>query len=176
MRPLFITPLIIALLLILAFAARLFEGETQATSPLVGKAFPAFTLPSLFEDTSPVTHESLHGQYTLVNIFASWCLTCQVEHPFLMQLKQEGKFRILGINWKDEPAKALQWLEERGNPYDTIAADSNGQLVIELGVSGAPETFLVGPDGTILYRYAGNLTQDVMETHILPLVPANEKP
>lgn len=108
------------------------------------------------------------GQVTLVNVWGSWCVPCRQEHPLLMELAQDDRIRIAGINYKDQPENALRFLGELGNPYDAIGVDQSGRAVIDWGVYGVPETFLVGPDGTILYKHVGPITQSAVLENLLP--------
>ena len=110
----------------------------------------------------------LLGTYSIVNFFASWCTTCILEHPLLNNLGK--KINIYGISWDKEPKKLQEYLEKHGNPYKKIALDSDSKLIIELGVSGVPESLLVAPDGKIIYRIRGPLTDEIVNNEILPLI------
>ncbi|MCE3232284.1 MAG: periplasmic protein thiol--disulfide oxidoreductase DsbE [Rickettsiaceae bacterium] len=170
MRALFITPLLIFLVVLIVLMVKLLHTEKVPESPLVGKPMPAFNLPAIHKGEPNLTSEDLKGHYSLVNVFASWCLTCKIEHPYLMKIKESGKVKIYGINWKDDRKKAQKFIEEHGNPYTKIGADDSGRVIVDLGVTGAPESFLISPDGIVLYRFAGVVTEDVWEDDILPLV------
>lgn len=155
-------------------------GSMDIPSALVGKPAPATTLEPLAgllengEQVPALTPEVLSGEYTLVNIWASWCAPCRLEHPLLVALGQSGELRIAGLNYKDSRENALRFLGQLGNPYHAVGIDPNGRAAIEWGVYGVPETFLVGPDGTILHKHVGPLTAEVLETAILPLVRDGE--
>jgi len=110
------------------------------------------------------------GEVTLVNFFASWCVPCRAEHPLLMQLAEEGTIRLVGINYKDRPEDAVQWLEELGNPYTQIGSDLNGRAGIDWGVSGVPETFIVDGNGGIRHQQIGPIFPEILEKEILPLI------
>lgn len=128
-----------------------------------GLATPNFTRDDLVGNTGPV----------IVNVFASWCVPCRAEHAVLTQLVESEGQRLFGINYKDKPEDATRWLAELGNPYEKIGGDSTGRAGIEWGISGVPETFIVGPDGTVLYRYVGPVVgEDAVEKFREALVQA----
>ncbi|EUC00158.1 periplasmic protein thiol/disulfide oxidoreductase DsbE [Rhizobium sp. CF080] len=142
-------------------------------SALIGKKAPSLALPPLEgSKTAALTTAAITGKLTLVNIFASWCVPCRQEHPILKELANDSRLTIVGINYKDRNDNALRFLGELGNPYKAIGVDPNGKAAIDWGVYGIPESYLVAPDGTILYKRVGpfdarSLTQD--------LLPAIEK-
>ncbi len=127
----------------------------EMPSALINKPFPSFTLPSLITQTT-LTEKNLHGKKMLVNVWATWCITCRVEHPFLMQLAQQN-IPIYGISYKDSDADANVWLKNKGNPYRNVIVDAEGKLGIDLGVYGAPETYFVDSSGVIRYKHVGDL-------------------
>jgi cytochrome c biogenesis protein CcmG/thiol:disulfide interchange protein DsbE len=170
MRLFFITPMAIFLVVILLLMAKLLDTQKLAPSPLIGKPLPEFSLKSVYDGKDVFSSGDLKGKYTLLNVFASWCLTCKIEHPTLMKIKNDGKLAIYGIDWKDRNENILKYLKDGGDPYTKIGADFDGSVIIKLGVTGAPETFLISPDGIILYRYAGVITEQVLNTEILPLI------
>lgn len=140
------------------------EYDPQALpSALLNKPLPTFSLPNLLND-EPVTAESIRGQVALVNVWATWCPTCHYEHPFLNQLAERG-VTIFGVDYKDEPDKAKAWLAEKGNPYRVVIDDRAGRLGLDLGVTGAPETYLVDHHGVVRFRYQGALDQRVWSEH-----------
>ncbi|CDZ40002.1 DsbE family thiol:disulfide interchange protein [Neorhizobium galegae] len=142
-------------------------------SALIGKKAPSLALPPLEgSNTAALTSAAITGKLTLVNVFASWCVPCRQEHPILKELANDSRLTIVGINYKDRNDNALRFLGELGNPYKAIGVDPNGKAAIDWGVYGIPESYLVAPDGTILYKKVGpfdarSLTQD--------LLPAIEK-
>lgn len=146
------------------------EDPNELPSMLTGKPMPAFHLPVLGDEARQLADTAFRGKPYLLNVWATWCPTCYVEHPFLLELAQQNRIRLVGLNYKDERDKALQYLQRLGNPYETVLVDGDGMLGIELGVYGAPETFLVGADGTILYRRAGDLNERIWQEHIVPLL------
>jgi len=138
-------------------------------SPLIGKPAPAFELPDLRNPDTTVSTSDFGGEYALLNVWATWCVECRREHNFLLQLKQSG-MPIYGLNWKDDRASALAWLETLGNPYVASAEDQIGRVAIDYGVYGAPETFLLAPDLTILEKYFGPLNEQVWERLFVPAI------
>ena len=138
-------------------------------SVMINRPAPDFSLPSLFDDQPAVTNAALQGQVTVVNVFASWCLPCQAEHPLLAQLKRPG-VRLIGVNYKDNPAAARAWLNQRGNPYDAIARDSDGRVAMDFGVYGVPETYVLDANGVIRFKQTGPLTEAVVRDKIQPIM------
>jgi cytochrome c biogenesis protein CcmG/thiol:disulfide interchange protein DsbE len=137
-------------------------------SALLDKPLPAFQLPDLLSE-QPVTAAQLQGQVALVNVWATWCPTCHYEHPYLNQLAAQGVV-IFGVNYKDDPAKARQWLQEKGNPYRAVIDDRAGQLGLDLGVTGAPETYVIDRAGVVRLRYQGAVDARVWQETLQPLV------
>ena len=144
----------------------------EVPSPLVGKTAPEFTLPLLYEPTKSLGRKDLLGQPYLLNVFGSWCPTCQDEHPFLMREGKSLGIRLIGLDWKDQPEAAKRWLKQFGNPYQTIIVDEDGHAGIDFGVYGAPETFLVDAQGVIRYKRIGMLTPDVIASELKPQIAA----
>lgn len=137
-------------------------------SPLVGKPVPAFDAPALADPARRVSAQSLAGTPYVLNVFASWCVSCRVEHPVLMEYARKGEIKLIGFNWKDQPEDANRWLQQFGNPYQDILTDLDGRLGIDFGVYGAPESFVIGADGTVLYKHVGPLSAEDIETLIKP--------
>ena len=140
----------------------------QLPSALLGKPFPEFTAPLLGEPGASVTRDALLGSPVLVNVWATWCVTCKAEHAELMRINAETNLRIVGVNYKDSPAKALRWLADYGDPYEFTLEDRDGSLGIELGVYGAPETFLLDAQGDIVYKRVGDVNPRVWQQEIVP--------
>jgi cytochrome c biogenesis protein CcmG/thiol:disulfide interchange protein DsbE len=164
LRFLYVLPLLVFTGLALLFLVRLFAGDpSRVPSALIGRPVPAFTLepvPGLTEVGAPVPGLSdvdLKGRVTVVNVWASWCVPCRQEHPALMELAKNPAVRVVGINYKDNPDNARRFLRDLGNPFAAIGADSSGRAAIDWGVYGVPETFVVGPDGTIRHKHIGPL-------------------
>jgi len=146
------------------------EDVQLLPSALVGKSFPAFDLPVLGDAARRVNEEALLGQVRLVNVWATWCPTCIAEHQQLVDINAQTGVSIVGINYKDDETKAISWLEQFGNPYDFSVIDATGDLGVELGVYGAPESFLVDQTGRIRYKRVGDINQRVWEAEIKPIL------
>jgi cytochrome c biogenesis protein CcmG/thiol:disulfide interchange protein DsbE len=141
-------------------------------SVLVGKRAPDYSLPSLHTPGQVVSAASLRGKPYLLNVFASWCVTCRVEHPTLTALAKSGVLPVIGLNWKDPHEDAVRWLGMFGDPYTDIAVDAEGRTAIDLGVTKAPESFLIDANGTILHKVTGPITPEIIETELKPRLAA----
>ncbi len=165
------TKLFIPLVLFVVMALFLFRGLSldprAMPSALVDHPLPGFTLASLGEDRQ-LTRDDVLGQVVLLNVWATWCISCRVEHGYLQYLA-DGGVPIIGVNYKDEDAAALSWLGQLGNPYLFNITDRDGTLGLDLGVYGAPETYLVDSEGVIRYRHVGVLDERVWSTILEPL-------
>lgn len=138
-------------------------------SALIGQKAPTLAMPPLAGSNLPaLTADAIKGKLTLVNVFASWCVPCRQEHPILKSLAEQGQLNIVGINYKDRNDNALRFLGELGNPYQAIGVDPNGKAAIDWGVYGIPESYLVGTDGTILYKKVGPFDQQSLTNGLLP--------
>jgi len=162
------------LLLFLLLAALLYRGLSLdpklVPSPLIDKPMPAFTLPRLEDADATISDADLKGQVSLLNIWATWCVSCRAEHEVLLELAATGKARIYGLNYKDNRADAQRWLQQLGNPYITNAFDEDGRTGIDWGVYGAPETFIMDKHGMIRHKHIGPLSREAIYTEILPLI------
>jgi cytochrome c biogenesis protein CcmG/thiol:disulfide interchange protein DsbE len=136
-------------------------------SALIGQKLPEFLLPTLSEGQF-VSHKDIIGEVFLLNVWATWCITCRVEHPYLNQLKQQG-IKIVGLDYKDDKAKAIDWIKELGDPYTLILFDEDGRLGLDLGVYGAPETYLIDKEGVIRYKHVGDINTRVWSETLKPL-------
>jgi cytochrome c biogenesis protein CcmG/thiol:disulfide interchange protein DsbE len=141
----------------------------QVPSPLIGKPAPAFSLPQL-EQAGQWSAESMRGQVWLLNVWASWCVSCRQEHPVLVDLAKSGVVPIYGLNYKDQREEALRWLEQWGDPYKLSIMDPKGMTGIDYGVYGVPETYVIDKTGVIRYKQIGPLTPEILRDTILPLV------
>jgi len=152
--------------LFLVLSVFLFKGlerdPTELPSALIGEAFPEFFLPQLLDPQSMLSRDDFTGQVVLVNIWATWCFACRIEHPMLNDLAKQG-VKIVGLNYKDRRSDAIKWLEERGNPYLFNIFDTEGSLGFDLGVYGAPETYLVDAEGIVRQRRVGVVDQRVWD-------------
>ena len=144
----------------------------EVPSPLIGKPAPQFSLPLLSDPAKKIGSADLAGQPYLLNVFASWCFACRDEHPILMREGKRLGVKLVGFNYKDEPADAKRWLAQFGDPYDVIIADLPGDVAIDFGVTGAPETFLVDAQGVIRFKYISPITPEVIATELLPRIAA----
>lgn len=163
--------LFIPLILFIGLALFLFRGlsldPNAMPSALIDRPLPAFSLPALGSEQK-ITQETLKGEVTFLNVWATWCYSCRVEHPYLQYLADEG-VPIYGVNYKDEDSAALEWLKNLGNPYIANIVDQEGTLGLDLGVYGAPETYLVDQNGIIRYRHVGVVDERVWSTILQPL-------
>ncbi|NTE57703.1 DsbE family thiol:disulfide interchange protein [Agrobacterium tumefaciens] len=142
-------------------------------SALIGTKAPSLSLPPLEGSNLPaLTDAAIKGKLTLVNVFASWCIPCRQEHPLLQELARDSRITVVGINYKDKQDNALRFLGELGNPFAAIGVDPNGKAAIDWGVYGIPESYLVGADGTILYKKVGPFDARSVERDLLPAITA----
>ena len=135
----------------------------EVPSPLIGQAAPQFTLPALHTPEMTIGPQDMRGKVWMLNVWASWCVACRAEHPLLVQLARSGAIPIYGINWRDNRPEAIRWLEALGDPYLASAYDADGRVGIDWGVYGAPETFLVDPEGTVIYKHLGPLNERIWQ-------------
>jgi cytochrome c biogenesis protein CcmG/thiol:disulfide interchange protein DsbE len=144
------------------------NGSKIIVSPLLGKSAPEFTLPKLIEVGQHYEGRELRGAWHLVNVWGTWCVECRAEHATLLQIKQQGRVAIVGIDWKDDDTAAVAWLAQLGNPYETVVADRDGRVAIDWGVYGAPESFLVSPQGIVVEKQTGALSMTDWQSRFLP--------
>jgi cytochrome c biogenesis protein CcmG/thiol:disulfide interchange protein DsbE len=142
----------------------------EIPSPLIGKPAPSFALPVLARPEATWAPESMRGQVWLLNVWASWCVPCLVEHPVLLQLARDRVLPIVGFNYKDEPKAASAWLAKHGNPFVEVVADRAGSVAFDYGVYGVPETFLIDRGGAIRFKHVGPLTPEVVAGRLMPLI------
>ena len=166
----YLIPLGIFLVLVVFLAIGLGRDPHEVPSPLINKAAPTFRLPQLKEPTKTFSAADMHGKVWVLNVWASWCVSCREEHPLLLEYAKTGAVPIYGLNWKDKREDALDWLGELGDPYVLSVTDLDGRVAIDYGVYGAPETYLIDQNGTIRYKQIGAVTPDVWQGKILPLV------
>ena len=143
---------------------------TQIPSVLINKPAPDFDLSPVQGRSLGLSRRDLEGKVTLVNVFASWCVACRAEHPLLMELQRTGAVVVYGLNYKDPPAAAAEWLDRFGDPYTRTGADLDGRVGIDFGVYGVPETFIIDPQGVIVEKIIGPITPRIMELKVLPLI------
>jgi len=158
----------VALLALLAVGLRL--NPREVPSPLIGKPAPPFELPLLTEPDKRFSHKDMLGKVWIMNVWASWCPPCLVEHPVVTQLARAGMAPVVGLNYKDARDEALPWLKRNGDPYQLIVFDASGRIGIDYGVYGVPETYVIDRKGVIRYKHIGPLTADVVQKKVEPLV------
>lgn len=132
-------------------------------SPLIGKPVPEFTLPGLHDPETSTSLADLAGEPFILNVWGSWCWACRVEHPFVERLGREAPIKLIGFNWKDEREDALEWIDRFGDAWDRHLVDYEGKVAIDLGVYGAPETFLVDHEGIIRHKHIGPIDANVFD-------------
>lgn len=164
---LYALPLLVFVGLAILLGSRLGTDPSVLPSARIGQPMPAFSLSSLQDPATLLTAADLKGEVAVLNVWATWCVSCLVEHPVLVQMSREG-VPIFGINYKDERMAALKYLELHGNPFRAVVSDDRGSLGIDLGVYGAPETYLIDADGNIRYRLIGVLDAQKWESDLKP--------
>jgi cytochrome c biogenesis protein CcmG/thiol:disulfide interchange protein DsbE len=172
----FILPVVVFALLVVVLAIGIKHSPDKGiiASPLLGKPAPEFSLPSLADGKRIVSPQSLRGRWYLLNVWGSWCGTCREEHRMLLQVRQSGVVPLIGLDWKDDDSQALSWLAQLGDPYEVVAVDHEGRAAIDWGVYAAPESFLVNPEGIVVYKCMGELTPEIWQKEILPRVQKRE--
>ena len=175
-RYLLIIPFIVFVFILSIFFYLLFieRNPSEISSVLLNKKVPIFKTASLLGNQDFISTKEFGNETTIVNFFATWCLPCRKEHIYLKRLSNEKKIKILGINYKDDPKQAIQWLKELGNPYSNVAIDTNGDIAIDWGVSGIPETFIVNTNNIIIYRHVGPITKKVYNDLLVKILKINE--
>lgn len=174
---LFIPLTVFVLLAVVLYAGFGLNDAHVLPSALLNKPFPKFSLPRLDASTSPlpaqqVSEAAVKGSVHLVNVWGTWCPTCAAEHPTLMRLAQEEGMAIIGVDYKDDAEAARAWLQQRGNPYTITVVDAEGTLGLDLGVYGAPETFLVDAAGVIRFKWVGDMNERVWREQFKPRLAA----
>jgi cytochrome c biogenesis protein CcmG/thiol:disulfide interchange protein DsbE len=169
----FIVPFGLFALLGVFLYVGLHRDPSYVPSPLIGKQAPEFSLPSLQDPAYPVSSKDLAGRPWVLNVWGTWCAGCRQEHPVLLQIARQTSVPIIGLDWKDDATEAQRWLAELGNPYAAVAFDSEGRTAIDWGVYGAPETFLIGADGKVLYKHIAPMTLEVWAREFEPRIKAS---
>ena len=147
----------------------LYYDPKKIQSPLIGKSFPQFELPDLYSNTL-LSNSSFLDKKTIVNVWASWCLECEREHSYLIKLSENEDIDLVGINYKDESNDAVGWLSMRGNPYRIIIKDSLGDLALDLGVYGVPETYILDENQIIQFKHIGPIDPRIIQEKMIPLL------
>jgi len=168
----FLIPLgaFVLLAVILAIGVKHSPDNGVIKSPLINKPVPDFNLPHLQDPNRTLGPKDLKGQWYLINVWGVWCGTCHEEHPWLLDYQKQNVVPIIGIDWNDQDDVALQYLNQEGNPFSSVVVDHDGRTAINLGVYAAPESFLVNPDGLIVYKCTGALTREIWQREILPRI------
>ncbi len=171
MRLSFIIPLAVFAVLVLALGVGLTLNPRIIPSALIDKPVPEFALPAVLgRDRGFETADLKKGKAAIVNIFASWCGPCRIEHPLWMEVAKQGQAPLHGINYKDKPENARDWLAQYGDPYALMGADRDGRVGIDWGVYGVPETFVVDGQGRIAFKHVGVMTREILDQTIMPLI------
>lgn len=166
----YLLPLVIFIALSVVLFIGLSGNPKDVPSPLVGKTAPSFKLEQLHVADQTIAREDMLGKVWLLNVWASWCVSCRQEHPLLMQLARTGEVPIYGLNYKDERSDAIKWLQDFGNPYELSAHDLSGRVGVDYGVYGVPETYVIDKQGVIRHKHTGPVHADALRETILPLV------
>lgn len=167
-------PLALFIVLAVFLAIGLKLNPREVPSPLVGKPAPSFTLPQLHGGGS-FSPKDMAGKVWLLNVWASWCVSCRVEHPLLVDFSKRKIAPLIGLDYKDQRPEALAWLQRHGDPYDFSIVDADGRVGIDYGVYGVPETYVIDKAGVIRFKQIGPVTPEVLEQKIVPLVQELQK-
>jgi len=168
-------PLAVFLILVVFLYVGLFRDPREIPSPLVDKPAPAFTLAQLHAPEKQFSAADMKGKVWLLNVWASWCVSCREEHPLLVQLAKANVVPLIGLNYKDKNDLGIAWLRQNGDPYNFSVVDADGRVGINYGVYGVPETFVIDKQGVIRYKQIGPITAEALEKKIMPLVRQLEK-
>ena len=171
----FLLPLGIFIVLVGFLAIGLNLNPREVPSPLINKPAPTFALPQLHKPEATFSPKDMQGKVWLLNVWASWCVSCRQEHPLLVELAKSNLVPIYGLNYKDPRDDALRWLKQFGDPYVLSIVDAEGRIGIDYGVYGVPETYVIDKAGVIRLKQIGPVTQDALEKTILPLVKELQK-
>ena len=166
----FLIPLAVFIVLAGFLAVGLNLNPREVPSPFIGKPAPAFKLPRLDDPAAQVSSEQLKGQVWVLNVWASWCGPCLVEHPLVTELARQPGVRVIGLNYKDRSEDARAWLARHGDPYAATVVDRDGRVGIDYGVYGVPETFVIDRQGIVRFKHIGPITPEALRDKILPLL------
>lgn len=175
MKARYLIPLGIFLVMVVFLGIGLTLNPRDVPSVLIDKQLSAFSLPDLFDPQQQVKSEDMKGRVWLLNVWGTWCPECWREHEFLMYLGQQERFPIVGIDWRDDAEEAKRFLQQKGNPFIAVGIDPESVAIVDLGVYGAPETFLIDKQGVIRKKHKGALTREVWQGEFKPLIEALEK-
>jgi cytochrome c biogenesis protein CcmG/thiol:disulfide interchange protein DsbE len=171
----FLLPLLVFFVLVGFLFKGLYLDPKEVPSPLINKPAPAFALPLLEKPDVTFKRDDMLGKVWLLNVFASWCVACREEHPLLVEFDRMKLVPIYGLNYKDERADGLKWLERFGNPYAASLYDRDGRVGIDFGVYGVPESFLIDAKGVIRYKQIGPFTPEAIQNQLIPMVKQLQK-
>ena len=165
-----IWPLIGLFSLVLFLAFGLSRDPSVLPSEMIDRPVPEFQLPDLHQSDNTLTQKMFLNEVSLINVFGSWCVACEIEHPKLMTLSRSKSVKLVGIDWRDSREKGLYWLERNGNPYEVVIFDEDSRLAIDLGVTGAPESFIVDKAGRIRYKHVGIISDAIWDDILHPII------
>lgn len=166
----YLLPLAVFAVLVIFLGLGLKLDPRQVPSPLVGRPAPQFSLPRLHENTRSLGPKNLKGKVWILNVWASWCVSCRAEHPVLNAWNRDGDIMLIGLNYKDASNDALNWLKQLGNPYTHSVVDSKGRVGLDWGVYGVPESFVVDKQGIIRYKHIGPVSMEDLKNTLVPLL------
>ena len=166
----YLIPLAVFLVLVVFLAIGLTRNPQELPSALINKPAPEFRLSQLKDPSKTFSAADMRGKVWMLNVWASWCIACRDEHPYLFQYAQSGVVPLVGLNYKDKREDALAWLEDLGDPYSLSAVDLDGRVGMDYGVYGAPESYIIDKSGTIRLKHVGPVTPDVWSKKVLPLI------
>ena len=166
----FLIPLILFIVMVGFLAVGLKLDPREVPSPFIGKPTPAFNLPQLADPNKSFGNADLRGQVSLLNVWASWCVSCRQEHPLLLKLAKQSILPIYGLDYKDEREAGMDWLSRLGNPYTVSVFDADGKVGIDWGVYGVPETFVIDKQGVVRHKHTGPITEESWQKTLLPLI------
>ena len=166
----YVIPAVVFAVLVVFLAIGLNLNPREVPSPLIGKPVPTFTLTRLRDPNASFSNDDLKGKVSLLNVWATWCVSCRAEHELLMALANSNRVPIYGLNYKDDRTDALRWLDRLGDPYAANAFDGDGRVGIDWGVYGTPETFVIDKQGVIRHKIIGPITEERLDKELLPLL------
>jgi cytochrome c biogenesis protein CcmG/thiol:disulfide interchange protein DsbE len=165
----------VALALLFAFGLNPKRDIHALPSPLIGKPAPQFALTDVLDAERVVSNSGLQGQVYVLNVWATWCVPCREEHESLLAISQTHLVPLIGLDWKDNRERSKLWLQQLGNPYQAVAFDGDGRAAIDWGVYGAPETYLIGKDGKVLFKFISPMTQQIWDEEFVPRIAAAQR-
>ena len=171
----YLIPLLIFVVLLVFLVIGLQLKPREVPSPFIGKPAPTFSLPVLGKEQAAFSPDQMQGKVWILNVWASWCVACREEHPLLVDFAKSQSTPLIGLDYKDKPEAAKAWLKQYGDPYQLSISDLTGQVGIDYGVYGVPETFVIDRSGIIRYKHIGPLTNDAMSQKIIPLITKLEQ-